>query len=67
MDAKELRQKTVQELETLAVELRAGLHDAEFRVASRQSGKVRELRTFKRDLARVLTVLAGMKNPTPTV
>jgi ribosomal protein L29 len=67
MDAKELRQKTVQELETLVAELRGSLHDAEFRVASRQSGKVRELRTMKRDLARVLTVLAGMKNPTPHV
>lgn len=60
MDAKELRLKTELELRTLADELRASLHEAEFSVATNQNKKVRGLRRQKRDLARTLTVLAEM-------
>ncbi len=62
MDAKELRQKTQVELEALVNECKADLHDAEFRVASHQSGNVSELRRLKRDLARTLTILNALKS-----
>jgi ribosomal protein L29 len=42
----------------MSTDLRADLHDAEFKVATNQSGKVRMVRELRRDLARVLTVLA---------
>jgi large subunit ribosomal protein L29 len=58
MLAKELRLKNAEELRRLADELRADLHTAEFKVATNQLSKVRNLRTIRRDLARVLTVLA---------
>lgn len=58
MLAKELRLKNADELRRIAAELRADLHDAEFRVATNQSGKVRAVRELRRDLARVLTILA---------
>lgn len=58
MDAKELRQKSPQELQALLVELRASVRDAEWGGATRQSPKVRELRRFKRTIARVLTLLS---------
>lgn len=64
MDAHELRQRNREELDRLAMELRAKLHDAEFSVAMHQSKKVRDLRSMKRDLARVLTVLREQKTAT---
>lgn len=62
MDAKELRQKTVQEVTRLVAELRVELHDAAFNVASHHTTKVRELRRLKRDLARALTVLTELNH-----
>lgn len=56
MDAKELRQKSANELAQFIADARSRLHDAAFSVATRQAGKVSELRTAKRDLARALTV-----------
>ncbi|MBP9864162.1 50S ribosomal protein L29 [Patescibacteria group bacterium] len=56
MDAKELRQKSANELAQFIADARSRLHDATFSVATRQSGKVSELRTAKRDLSRALTV-----------
>ncbi len=58
MDAKELRQKTVQELTLAAAELRAKLRDLRFNAKLRQGAKVAELRIARRDLARVNMVLA---------
>lgn len=57
MEMNELRNRNRQELDRLAQEFRAKLHDAEFAVAMHQSKKVRDVRELKRDLARVLTVL----------
>ncbi len=62
MEAKELRQKTMEELRTLETELRSVLQDLEFRVTTRQIKKVRELRRVKRDLARTLTIIGEMEN-----
>lgn len=57
MATKELRQKTPHELAALAAELKAELRDMRTSVKTRQTRKVRDLRTKKRELARVLTVL----------
>lgn len=64
MDAKELRQKTRQELQSLVHELRAKVRESEFSVANHQMKKVRDLREQKRDLARVLSVLAETSKQT---
>ncbi|KAA0205986.1 50S ribosomal protein L29 [Candidatus Uhrbacteria bacterium] len=56
MDAKELRSKTPAELSRLADELRAQLRDVRFKVATRQHGKVHDMKRLRRDLARVETV-----------
>lgn len=53
MEAKELKSKTVAELVRIADELRAELRAIRFKVATRQHGKVRDLRRLRRDLARV--------------
>ncbi|MFH1621371.1 MAG: 50S ribosomal protein L29 [Patescibacteria group bacterium] len=60
MDAKELRQKTIEELRTLEVETRSKLQDLEFRITTHQIKKVRDLRRLKRELARTLTIIAEM-------
>lgn len=60
MEAKDLRQKSPEELRNLAAELRVQLREAEFAVATHQLKKVRDLRRVKRDLARVLTTLNAM-------
>ena len=58
MDAKELRQKSKTELAGMAAEMRAKL--ATLRFGKRQGTKVSELRTLRRDMARVNMVLAEM-------
>lgn len=62
MLAKDLKQKSVEELNTLAAELAAKIRDAGFRLATRQLTKVSEVAAYKRDLARVKTVLRGLKS-----
>lgn len=62
MEAKELRQKTKEELRVLEAELRSTLQDLEFRAATRQLKKVREVRRVKRDLARTLSIIQEMVN-----
>ena len=64
MDAKELRQKSANELAQFIADARSRLHDATFSVATHQSGKVSELRTAKRDLSRALTVQNEQKAKT---
>jgi ribosomal protein L29 len=56
MEAKELKSKTAAELTRVADELRAELRAIRFKVATRQYGKVRDLRRLRRDLARVEAV-----------
>ena len=53
MEVKELKSKTAAELTRIADELRAELRAIRFKVATRQHGKVRDLRRLRRDLARV--------------
>lgn len=56
MDAKELKSKTPAELARLADELRAELRAIRFKVATRQHGKVHDMKRIRRDLARVETM-----------
>lgn len=57
MDAKELRGKSRTELEIMAAQLRAELRDMSFKTATRQLTKVRNVRSTRKDLARVETIL----------
>ncbi len=61
MLAKDLKQKTNEELTTLAQELEAKLRAARFSLVTRQLTKVSEVGAMKRDLARVKTVLRASK------
>lgn len=58
MTAKELKQKSAAELKREAADLHTALRDLRFKIATRQHGKVRDMRNKKRDLARLLTALA---------
>jgi ribosomal protein L29 len=53
MEAKELQSKSKAELGRMADELRAELRTIRFRVATRQHGKVHDLKRLRRDLARI--------------
>jgi ribosomal protein L29 len=56
MDIKELRLQSKEALDKTASELRAKIRDLRFTVGTGTRGHVRDLRTAKRNLARVLTV-----------
>jgi large subunit ribosomal protein L29 len=56
MDAKELKSKSSAELARLANELRTELRTIRFKVATRQHGKVHDMKRLRRDIARVETV-----------
>ncbi|MEK7473153.1 MAG: 50S ribosomal protein L29 [Patescibacteria group bacterium] len=56
MEAKELKSKTPAELTRLADELRAELRTIRFKVATRQHGRVHDMKRIRRDLARVETI-----------
>jgi len=61
MNPKDLKLKTGDELTRLATEMRAGIRDLRFKIATRQHTKVRTMRNAKKDLARVLTALNETK------
>lgn len=61
MAAKELQQKSAAELNREAADLNSSIRELRFKIATRQNGKVREIRNKKRDLARLLTALASKK------
>ncbi|QQR60642.1 50S ribosomal protein L29 [Candidatus Uhrbacteria bacterium] len=56
--SKELQQKSAAELSRDAADLRSSIRELRFKIATRQHGKVRDMRLKKRDLARLLTALA---------
>lgn len=56
--SKELQQKSAAELNREAADLRSSIRELRFKIATRQHGKVRDMRLKKRDLARLLTALA---------
>jgi ribosomal protein L29 len=55
MEAKELKSKSPAELTRMADELRAELRALRFKVATRQHGKVRDLRRIRKDIAMIET------------
>ena len=57
MLAKDLTQKTVDELKALVADLETKLRDARFKIRTHQFKKVSDVSVLKRDLARVKTVL----------
>jgi len=61
MKAKELQQLSSGELEAKVAELRGHIRDLRFKITTRQHTKVRDLRQARRELARILTVLALKK------
>lgn len=60
MKAKDLRQLTREESNARAAELRGLIRDLRFKVTTRQHAKVRDLRKAKKDLARLLSVMATL-------
>jgi len=57
MTVKELKEKSVSELQKLLQESREELGKLSFKVSGNQHSKVRQLRQLKRDIARILTVI----------
>jgi len=66
MTAKELMQKSAAELQREAAEIHTAIRDLRFKIATRQHGKVRDIRQKKRDLARILTALTSQKQKSET-
>ncbi len=67
MAAKELKQKSAVELNREAADLHSAIRDLRFKIATRQHGKVRDMRNKKRDLARILTELASKPMSEPEI
>ncbi|MFA6537046.1 MAG: 50S ribosomal protein L29 [Patescibacteria group bacterium] len=57
MKIKELRDKSKEDLQKVKDELCVKRHELEFKLASKQHKNVREMRTLKKTVARVLTLL----------
>lgn len=57
MKYKELQQKSVPELQKLLVETRTQLQALEFQMATKRLTNVREIRTLRRMVAQILTIL----------
>jgi large subunit ribosomal protein L29 len=57
MKIKELGQKTEKELRDLLIESRQRLGRLKFDLSSKKLKNVREIREFKKDIARILTIL----------
>ena len=57
MKIRELRRKTIQELQQTLIELRDKLRDLRFNLAQGKVKNIREIRETKKDIARILTLL----------
>ncbi len=57
MKIKELKLKSDNELKTLLAESREKLREMRFKVAQRQLKKVNEIKTIKKLIAQILTIL----------
>ena len=67
MAAKELQQKSAAELNREAADLHRTIRDLRFKIATRQHGKVRDMRNAKRQLARLLTAIASKPKSEPEI
>jgi ribosomal protein L29 len=57
MELKELKKKTAPELQKLLYDSREKLRELKFKDANRQLKNVRELRSLKREIATILTLI----------
>lgn len=57
MKISDVRKKSDKELQMILAEIRNKLREARFKAASRQLKNYKELRIFKHDIARILTVI----------
>ena len=64
MDIKEIKNKTVSELNHLLKELRGKLDDLNFKVSQNQLKNVREVRVIKKDIARIMMTLKEQSKKT---
>lgn len=60
MDIKEIKNKPLSELNHLLGDLRKKLSDLKFKVSQNQLKNIREIRTIKKDIAKVLTVMTSV-------
>ena len=58
MDIKEIKNKPLSELNHLLGDLRKKLSDLKLKVSQNQLKNIREVRMIKKDIAKVLTVMA---------
>jgi large subunit ribosomal protein L29 len=61
MKIQELRQKSKEELQKLLVNHRETLRNLQFDLASGKVKNVRQIREFKKDIAKILTILNQSK------
>ncbi len=57
MDFKELKTKTISELQNILSDLRDKLRDFRFKDSSKQLKNIREIRKAKKNIAQVLTLI----------
>ncbi|RJR32030.1 50S ribosomal protein L29 [Candidatus Parcubacteria bacterium] len=63
MDIKEIRNKSKKELQSLLLENQGKLRDLKFKIFQKQQKNLREIRTVKKTIARIMTVIKeGGKN-----
>ncbi len=62
MQIKELKQKSIQDLEKMEKETRQKLAELRFKVYQKQLKNINELKNNKKDLARTLTAKNELKN-----
>ncbi|KKR91662.1 MAG: 50S ribosomal protein L29 [Parcubacteria group bacterium GW2011_GWC2_42_12] len=62
MELKELKLKTAKELKQILNEFRDKLRDLRFKDANKQLKNIREIRSIKKTIARILTLLSGKEN-----
>ncbi len=67
LNPNELTQKTREELQKMASDLRGEIRDLRFKISTRQHASVRKMRHAKRDLARILTSIRQKVTTTPNV
>lgn len=57
MKIKELREKNIEELTSLLLQKRENTRKVRFDIAAKQAKNSREIRSEKRDIARILTLI----------
>ena len=62
MQIQELRKKDIKELEKTVQELTKKLSDLRFKFSSGKLKNVKEINNFKKEIARILTIIKETKN-----